>query len=528
MLYLNQVEYSEESIRDLERGSSEITSADILISSIAKWNEIVQRKRHRLAQIIRHQHRRIETERKAKKSRLQLIANGTESTIYAVPESFGNSVIQVGTREIMIRKQQNFLLVAQAFEKINFSVGNRSSSSWLKSLLLPQIETLVPTGFEVDSDTGLVRPCTGLNPRIPRFHGTNGKSRSVDSDEQFGIILRRIKGLDDISRSNILQVCYGFLTPKMCEALRENEHCLVRIYLGKTSDDGDLECAGNSVSDVTMKDAGEASATTVNDESLPILDLPLCLDRITTYLHYSSRGRHHEKGILKGLAKEIASGYAGLHWGTRLDARGIKFVLGSPPSGLGKQLYMLDFDDCRPIESLNRRCVQEQLVPAALENDPYIPHLSCRSQCVCRLFNEHEPIKGSMWNAFKGRYLEDSAKIWEASGCDFERDLPGVFIDQLEKAFVDQGTQRLSNGVSYRHVPGVPSDVLAEYGGSDDEEDFENDGGDGANQAQTDHNFCENDNSGNNGYDLDAMEIDDSSKGEEDGEDEEDDYDDVD
>lgn len=527
-MYLNQIASGEESIRDLERGSSEITSADILILSIAKSNEIVQRKHQRLAHIIHHQRKRIEAEKKAEKSRLRLIANGTNSTVYAVPESFGNSVIQVGTREVMERKRQIYLLVEQAFERMNFSDGNESSPSWLKPLLLPQIETLVPTGFEGDSATGLVKPCTSLNPRIPSFHGTNKKSRSVDSDDQFGIVLRRIKGLDGISRSNILEIYDGFLSPKMREALRTNKHCLVRIYLGKTSDDGDLVYARDSVSDATMKDAGEASTTTVDKETLPTLDLPLCLDRITKYLFYLSLGHRSREKVLKGFAQIIASGYAGLHWGTRLDAREIKFVLGSPPSGLGKQLYMLDFDDCRPIENLNRRCVQEQLVPAALENDPYIPRLSCWSRCVCLLFKEDEPIKACLWYAFKYRYLEDSAKIWEASGRDFERDLPRVFIDQLEKGFVDQGVQRLANGVSDRHISGAPSDVLAEYGGSDDEEDFENDGSNGANQAQAYHELFENDNSGDNEHDSDAVEIDDSSEGEEGSEDEEDDFDDVD
>lgn len=507
---------------------SEITSADILISSIAKSNEVLQRKRHRLAHIMHHQHERREAERKAEESQLQLIANGTNSTVYAVPESFGNSVVQVGTRDVMAQKRQIYLLVQQAFEMINFSAGNRSSPSWLKPLLLPQIETFVPTGFEGDSATGLVRPCTSLNPRIPNFHGTSGKSRSVDSDDQFGIVLRRIKGLDDISRSNILGSCYGFLSPKMREALRANEHCLVRIYLGKTSDNRDLVYAEDSDSDAPMKDAAEASATTVGNESLPTLDLPLCLDHIITCLCYLSLGLRYEKQILKEFAQNIASGYAGLHWRTRLDARGIRFVLGSPPSGLGMQLYMLDFDDCRPIESLNRRCVQEQLVPAALENDPYIPRLSCRSRCVCSLSREDEPIKACMWYAFKDRYLEDSVKIWEASGRDFERDLPEVFIDQLEEGFVDQGTQKLANDVSDRYVPGAPSDVLVEYGGSDDEEDFENDDSDGANQAQADHEFFESDNSGDNELDSDAMEIDDSSEQEEDSEDEEDDFDDVD
>ncbi|KAG6361713.1 hypothetical protein INS49_009941 [Diaporthe citri] len=362
----------------------------------------------------------------------------------------------------------------------------------------------------------------------------------VDSNEHIGIVLSRIRNLEDDDRREILQRCYGLEDTEVENVLDANEHCLIRIYLGRSSDDDELDYARDSVSDSIMEDATEEAAITIFDN----VNLSGYLDHII-----NAREGIEAKHALKAFAREIAFGYALLHWGARLDGRGVKFLLGSSPTGVGKRLYMLDFKDCRPIGELTARCVLDQLIPAAFENDPYIPRATTwgdinekvwcmRSRKRVFTYRSHQACA---WKAFMGYYLQASAKIWEASDRDFDPCLPGIFIKELKMGFFEQDAERYVDGVSDRHLAsedgthhqteGYSAESEQGESGSeqdpeyydDDEDDLSQD-----DQSQLDRESFDNDQYGDDGYDSDAMDIDDSSEGEEDSDEDDDDYDDVD
>lgn len=95
----------------------------------------------------------------------------------------------------------------------------------------------------------------------------------------------------------------------------------------------------------------------------------------------------------------MAYGYAVLHWGARFDGRGIEFLLGCTESSQVK-LHMLDFEDCKPFVCWSKEGIRNQLVPAAMDNAPYIP----------RPF-----VSPDLWRAFKKAYLAASRVILKTS-----------------------------------------------------------------------------------------------------------------
>lgn len=398
-------------------------------------------------------------ESKAEKKPLRFIADGTKSTVYEIPESFGGLILKVGPWAAINQERLNILRLEQAYQKVNHLIWNGSKPSWLKPLLFPVVRDVVPTGWARSAFDGLVRHCKNLNPRIPEFYDADDDRMSVNYQDHVGIVLSRIGDLEDCDRRKVLQRCYGLEDPQLEAVLHDNDHCLIRIYLGRISDDAqwdDIEDSiEDSIEDVIMGDAENyASITSSDDTYLSTLNLPGYLDHIIK----ACRARPP----LESFAREIAFGYAMLHWGAGLDGRGIEFLLGLSPTGVGRRLYMLDFEDCCPIGELTARCVRDQLVPAALGNGPYIPRATSSGSSDEFVWKTKDGVRYKVftrrshevfvWEVFKKHYLEASWKIWEARDRDFDPSLPEVFITELKKGFFKQNVERNADGVSDHNV----------------------------------------------------------------------------
>lgn len=303
---------------------------------------------------------------KAPEKPLRFIADGSKSTIYTIPESSCKQVLKVGPQAFIHQERVNNLRVAEAREKVKSSVRGGMSSGRLGKLHFADVIENVPTGWVLDPYTNLLRPCGNIDPRIPGFYDAEGNRIFVDPNEQTGIVLSRVRDLANKDCRRILQKCYDLEDTVLEEVLDANDHFVVRVYLGRRSNDDEWDDARDSVSDVTMEDGvDEASITTDGNEPLTTLNLPVYLDQIIEAFAGDQKWPSPE-----AVAREIAFGYSILHWGACLDGRGIEFLLGSSSNGHGKRLYMLDFEDCRPVLKFTARSVREQLVPAALENDP--------------------------------------------------------------------------------------------------------------------------------------------------------------
>lgn len=556
--YRKQTKHYKKLIRDIAARGSRRTPADSSQVNELKEKDNntsrglkseIRQAKNRIAQIIRHQEQAAEAKRKAKKRPLRFIADGTKSTVYELPETFGKDVIVFGTRADIYQERLNIHRVTHAVNTLGPSIWNDRRGRWLQPFLLPDVKEVVPTGWVGEVFSGLVRPCENLDPRIPGIYDKDGNRMPVDSNERIGLVLSRIGDLGDDDRRRILQRCYDLKDSELEYALYENEHFLIRIYLGRNSDDDELDDARDFVSDVIMEDAvDEAAISTVDNEPLKTLNLPGYFDLIIKAC--GRRARH----ALKAFAREIARAYALLHWAARLDGRGIEFLLGSSPTGVGKRLYMLDFKDCRPIREPTAQCVLDQLVPAALENDPYIPIATpgmIDEKELCKISGKlvftHRSQQVYTWKVFMHYYLQASARIWEASGRCFDPCLPDLFIRELKMRFFEQTVERYADAVSDRDVAsedGIHDQTEGYYadseqGESGSKEDLEYDDDEEVDQSQDDQSQDDGDSVdnyqyGDDGYDSDAMHIDHSSEGEEDSDEDsnedsdEDDDDDVD
>lgn len=419
----------------------------------------IERAQEEMTHIVQLQNNVADEGSKAEKKPFRFIAEGTKSTVYEIPESFGGLILKVGPWAAINQERLNILRLEQAYEKVNHLIWNGSQPKWLNPLLFPVVRDIVPTGWVRDVE-GLLRPCKSLDPRIPGFYDADGNRMSVDSQDHIGLVLSRIGDLADSDRREVLETCYSPKDPHLEEVSHDNDHCLIRIYLGRISDEDQRDDIKDSASDVIMGDAADDTSIT-SFALLSTLNLPGYLDHII-----KACGEHYARPPLESFAREIAFGYAMLHWGAGLDGRGIEFLLGMSPTGVGRRLYMLDFEDCCPIGELTARCVRDQLVPAALENDAYIPRATSSGSSdefvvkekrkrgrVYKVkvftFRSHEVF---VWKVFVKHYLEASWKIWEARGRDFDFGLPALFIIELKKGFFAQKVERNTNGVSNHNV----------------------------------------------------------------------------
>lgn len=532
--YQRQIGIYQKMIGDVAARGSDTIPADLSIklsnSYIAELNaansrlletvnSAVHDANNRYTRIVQQQEKAAEAERKAKKSPLKFIAEGNKSTVYEIPESFGRLVLKVGPLAAIDRERLNILRLSQAY-RMHHAIWHGLEKGWLTPLLVPHVGGAAPAGWVRDVSTGLLKPSENLDPRIPGFHDAMGDRISVESDEQVGIVLSRIGDLKDIDRRAILRFSYEMEAAKLQEVLDENEHCLIRIYLGRQSH-------GDTVDDAAS-----------DDEPLSTLNLPGCLDHIFKACGGSKTARRR---VLSTCAREIAFGYALLHWGARLDGRGIEFLLGASPSGFGMRLYMLDYEDCRPISDMTAECVRDQLVPAALENDPYIPrptvdrrhkHQLQEGYGEIRWIYDVTSAKAYVFEAFVTHYLEASEKIWAASARDFDPVLPTLFIRELVRASFGNDTETNADGHANQYVASEDgNDDYAESAqdASNSQEAPEHYDPNQNDQSEDNLELYEDDQHGHDGNGPDPIDSDDSSEDEEDSdEDDDDDYDDVD
>ncbi|KAK2599503.1 hypothetical protein N8I77_011254 [Diaporthe amygdali] len=480
--------------------------------------------------IFQHAEKREEVEAKAKKKPMKFIVSGSKSTIYDIPESFGSFVLKVGSLPHINQERLNHRRVTQAQEKYGALVWAGPDTSRFKMLLVPHIMKSIPTGWVAHSVPGLLRPSKDLDPRIQVFYKQDGDRIAIDNDERAdgttGIVMSRIKDLEETTRRKILQNYCNIEQSQVEEALNLNDHCLVRVLLGRRFDDDDDDddddesddamesVSGNAVDD----DVEMASVDTSDCEPPSLLNIPGYLDFI---LHACKKVRDGPEA----LAKQIAFGYALLHWGARLDGRGIEFLLGLAPLGRGKRLYMLDFEACRPLGELTAACVRNRLIPAALDNDPYIPRacfgdsnevLRRDRRGNPRIFTDRSD-RVHLWKVFVKHYLEASAKIWEASDKDFDSTLPETFIRELERNFLEQNENGSEHGDGEQNGENE----------ADSQQDSEDGGNDEDDPAHAHCEASENNDYGSDEYNPYSTDTEDSSE-EEDSEDDDDDEDDVD
>jgi hypothetical protein len=106
-------------------------------------------------------------------------------------------------------------------------------------------------------------------------------------------------------------------------------------------------------------------------------------------------------------AETMAEALAMMHWGARIDANDVEFVLAPPRAGssgfqsdyLGTHsLWILDFDCCQPL-SMDEAGVERACV-AFFKNDPFYPRPGGR-----------ETADEELWKVFKQKFLEASRKV---------------------------------------------------------------------------------------------------------------------
>jgi hypothetical protein len=115
----------------------------------------------------------------------------------------------------------------------------------------------------------------------------------------------------------------------------------------------------------------------------------------------------------KSYAETMAEALALMHWGAKIDANDVEFVLAPPRVGapspafqsdyLGAHsMWILDFDCCRPIQ-VDEAGV-EQACMAFYKNDPFYPRPGTG-----------EAADEELWTVFKRRFLESSRRILEGN-----------------------------------------------------------------------------------------------------------------
>lgn len=185
----------------------------------------------------------------------------------------------------------------------------------------------------------------------------------------------------------------------------ENQHCLVRIYLGQNENLGQQKSTYDSLRNFPM-----------HLNMLKEVDMDV-----------------------SELATGMAIGLAILHWEAQVDAMDTEFVLGSAPSteptqaqayvgeGLPRpvqlnfarrsiHLWMLDFDKASRIKLITSD-VDKKLVPAFLGNDPYYPR---------------PDVDEDLWDDFCSVYLKTSTLILQNNKADeWVLTLPKRFLEKV-------------------------------------------------------------------------------------------------
>ncbi|CAI6329518.1 unnamed protein product [Periconia digitata] len=132
-------------------------------------------------------------------------------------------------------------------------------------------------------------------------------------------------------------------------------------------------------------------------------------------------------------AGTMADALALMHWGARIDANDVEFVLAPPRESessssssfsldyLGNhRVWMLDFDCCRPL-SMDGAGI-EQACAAFFRNDPYYPRPGTG-----------EEVDEKLWQVFKKRFLRSSHAILEELAEVRLFELPEMLLKRLEE-----------------------------------------------------------------------------------------------
>lgn len=160
-----------------------------------------------------------------------------------------------------------------------------------------------------------------------------------------------------------------------------------------------------------------------HDESTPLLDFPGCPDGLATLFSGN-------KGGLRSISSQMGAFYAALHWYMGHDGRDIKFVLDGNlrlrVMELGRsERFELDLSEDAPRRRMEvlKGVVREKLVPAAVENGPFIPKPDRPNESLMRagLFEHFRSAYEAASLAFlshnKSRWHDrlDTGEVWAAS-----------------------------------------------------------------------------------------------------------------
>lgn len=154
------------------------------------------------------------------------------------------------------------------------------------------------------------------------------------------------------------------------------------------------------------------------------------------------------KEFLDKIACEMALFLAYLHWGARAryDGAGIDFLLGGcAGQDSALKLYCIGFSKCIELIQWSEHEVKTVMVPAALENHPYIPQPGTpRWEAWAETYTEMSHVflaKRSCWRDDQGRHLYyfDLRKAME---------LPHIFIQQLEKELRERPKKQNEDGAN--------------------------------------------------------------------------------
>ncbi|CAA9960342.1 DUF3669 domain containing protein [Pyrenophora teres f. maculata] len=139
---------------------------------------------------------------------------------------------------------------------------------------------------------------------------------------------------------------------------------------------------------------------------------------------------------VKSYAETMAEALALMHWGAKIDANDVEYVLAPPRLGhansstfqsdyLGSHcMWILDFDCCRPIE-LDEHGV-DQACAAFFKNDPFYPRPGTG-----------EAADEELWLVFKQTFLESSQRILGEAGRE-----KWFLADRLMKMIEEEGHAR--------------------------------------------------------------------------------------
>jgi hypothetical protein len=222
----------------------------------------------------------------------------------------------------------------------------------------------------------------------------------------------------------ITTFCSDLNLQEQARADKKNRDCLVRIYLGARNHMGQFN-----------------TSTTFS-----LRNFPLSLEKMEVLSLDKLQ-----------LSSSIAEALATLHWGAKMDARDVEFVLGMAPRNgveqrnIGKQAvcgWVLDFNQCADISMDENGCVKA--AEAFWDNDPYYPRPGCSTSSETSNSIQSSKSDGTsttagtvtdeaLWEFFQARYLKFSGRIMKKAGVKEWQALPEIFIGKV----IEMGKNRL-------------------------------------------------------------------------------------